>query len=287
MTFSLDTISADMQAFVVSPIAAFGLAGFLFDIESEAQVQLQADITDHYTEDNRALQDHIAIKPKRVTLRGYVGEVVYKTSDKNGFVNKMAQKLTSFSSYLPKISSAATQLQSINATGELPSFDTALKTGSDLYGLTKNLLNANGKTAKQTNAYNYFRSLMQQGVLTSIQTPWEYMTNMAIESIMVVQGEDSTSVSEFEIRYKEIRIAKTKTTPSKKTEPTTLLDKAKSAVSDFKDSVMDKISGLQRSVTNSLGMISGSTSGFISPTVVQEIFVKDLQAPSIKNIWSY
>jgi hypothetical protein len=287
MTFSLDTISADMQAFVVSPIAAFGLAGFLFDIESEAQVQLQADITDHYTEDNRALQDHIAIKPKRVTLRGYVGEVVYKTSDKNGFVNKMAQKLTSFSSYLPKISSAATQLQSINATGELPSFDTALKTGSDLYGLTKNLLNANGKTAKQTNAYNYFRSLMQQGVLTSIQTPWEYMTNMAIESIMVVQGEDSTSVSEFEIRYKEIRIAKTKTTPNKKTEPTTLLDKAKSAVSDFKDSVMDKISGLQRSVTNSLGMISGSTSGFISPTVVQEIFVKDLQAPSIKNIWSY
>jgi hypothetical protein len=277
MTFSLDTISADMQAFVVAPIAAFGLAGFLFDIDAETQVQLQADITDHYTEDNRALQDHIAIKPKRVTLRGYVGEVVYSTQSNNAFVPKMAQKLTAFTSYIPALSSAATQIKEVLTTGALPSFDTAIKDTSNIYALTKNLLNANGKTTKQTNAYNYFRALMQQGVLTSIQTPWEYMTNMAIESIMVVQGEDSVSVSEFEIRYKEIRIAKVKTTQSTVTQTPSLLT----------GKGFDDICDLQHSTYNNLGAITGSTYGFVSAGVeTGQISVTNLLPPT-SPVWKY
>ena len=49
--------------------------GFLFNILGEEVVTLTADATDHYVEDNSAIQDHIALKPITITLHGYIGEV--------------------------------------------------------------------------------------------------------------------------------------------------------------------------------------------------------------------
>jgi len=64
--------------YVVAPITQFGLGGFVFDVEGATNIDLTADITDHYTEDNVAVQDHIALRPKRIRLDTYVGEVVYR-----------------------------------------------------------------------------------------------------------------------------------------------------------------------------------------------------------------
>lgn len=52
-----------------------GIAGFLFDIPGDEWVELNSQITDHYTELNTSIQDNIALEPERVTLRGVVAEL--------------------------------------------------------------------------------------------------------------------------------------------------------------------------------------------------------------------
>jgi hypothetical protein len=56
-----------------------GVSGLVLDILEDEEVILDSDITDHYVEQNYAVQDHIALKPLRFTLRGLVGELVDST----------------------------------------------------------------------------------------------------------------------------------------------------------------------------------------------------------------
>ncbi|MBZ5673713.1 MAG: hypothetical protein LAP61_05645 [Acidobacteriia bacterium] len=208
MADQLDALIAEFQNYVVSPLNAFGLGGFVFDVAGESIAHLSADITDHYTEDNRALQDHIAIKPKRITLKGYVGELVYYGDGTNGptILQQAVQKLTVLSQFLPTLSSSATQIQESIETPTNSSV--TLPDAANIYGLVQNLIGAAGSQKNQQRAYTYFKSLMNQGILMSVQTPWEFMSNMAIESITAIQPEGSIYITDFSITLKEIRIAK-------------------------------------------------------------------------------
>jgi hypothetical protein len=218
MADTLDDLIAGLQNYVVAPLNAFGLGGLVFDVAAESMATLQADITDHYTEDNKALQDHIAIKPKRITLKGFVGEVVYNApgATDNTQLQTVTQKLTSISAYLQVLSASATQAQAllsnpVNSTLTVNSIAGALPSAANLYGLVKNTLGAFGDTAKQQNAYSYFSACQSAGILMGIQTPWEFLTNMAIETIVAIQPEDSIFMTDFSITFKQIRIAATQT----------------------------------------------------------------------------
>ena len=65
-----DTTSELVGKYVVSPVVNLGIGGLAFDIFEEHKVELQSDITDHYVEDNTAIQDQIANRPLKFTLRG-------------------------------------------------------------------------------------------------------------------------------------------------------------------------------------------------------------------------
>lgn len=208
MPDTLDALTAEFQNYVVAPLNAFGLGGFLFDAEGETTARLSAEITDHYTEDNHAVQDHIAIHPNRITLKGYVGELIYTVPGQDqSFLQTAVQKLTEISAFLPVLSAGATQAQA--AISSPSTSDLTLSDASNIYGLVKNLLGAIGDEARQQNAYMYFKSLMSQGVLMGVQTPWEFLTNMAIESITAIQGENSKYITDFTVTMKQMRIAKT------------------------------------------------------------------------------
>jgi len=60
-----------------------GLNGFLFDIDDSDQVTFESDITDHYVEDNTAVQDHIALRPIQIMLKRFQGEVVSYANPQN------------------------------------------------------------------------------------------------------------------------------------------------------------------------------------------------------------
>ena len=58
-------------------IYAEDIGYFIFDIDGTVTHQLESDITDHYVEDNTAVQDHIALRPEKITLKNYQGELLF------------------------------------------------------------------------------------------------------------------------------------------------------------------------------------------------------------------
>jgi hypothetical protein len=209
MVTDFDLLSSNINRYLVTPLNAFGLGGFLFDIEGDTTAHLSTEITDHYLEDNSAVQDHIAVRPKKITLKGYVGELTFKPDGEgNTFVQKAVQKLTVLSSILPTLSKGATQLKSAYESGNLTqalqgnvTLETINKT-IDYWALVKNLAASNNK---QQQAYQYFKALMEQKILMSVQTPFEFMSNMAVESIVATQSEVTKYISDFTITLKQIR----------------------------------------------------------------------------------
>lgn len=209
----LDLLSADIQSYIVAPIAMFGLGGFMFDVEGEATATLSAEITDHYTEDNLAVQDHIARKPRNITLKGYVGEVVYDLNANNNdsILQQVAQKLTIVSDYLPQISAATAQVQNAVTSGTNLQ-NTPLADAANIYGLVQNILGSiTSDTPRQQQAFMYFKACWEQGIIMAIQTPWEFLTNMAIETVTAIQPEGSKYITDFSVRYKQLRFAQTTT----------------------------------------------------------------------------
>ena len=219
MVSSLTALTSALNRYVVRPSNAFGLGGFVFDVEGDATVNLKAEITDHFLEDNSAIQDHIAIKPKKVTLKSYVGELVYEPDgNETTFVEKTVRKLTVLNGYLPVLTSAAESLKDFNAKDLSSATDIignvtsqTINKATDYYALAKNLLNAD---SRQQEAYQYFKALMEQKILISLQTPFEYVNNMAIESVTAFQGEGSKFISDFTITLKEIRVVEILNSPT-------------------------------------------------------------------------
>ena len=219
VTFSNQTLSEQINGIqsllnqaIVSPLNAFGLGGFVFDIDGDSTTTMQADITDHYTEDNSPIQDHIAIRPLRVTLKNYQGELSSTSIGANNtFLQNVNQKLTTLTSYLPTLTQGASYVQQIlNNNQSLTSIDSAqaVTNASNLWALVKNM---NPNLTKQQQAYQYFKALHQQKILISVQTPHEFLSNMAIESIVAIQDETTKYLSTFILTLKQIRIVTVKT----------------------------------------------------------------------------
>ena len=192
-----------LKKYIVTPLNAFGLGGFVFDIEGETSVALQTDITDHYLEDNSAVQDHAALRPKKITLKGYQGELVYKGDGRGEpFIEKLTQKLTVISSFIPQLSKAAGQIINIRKSGISAVSLKGINQISDLWAFAKNVTQPQ---SRQQQAYQYFKALQEGRFLVSVQTPFEFMNRMMIESIIAKQDEGSKFISDFTIVLKEIR----------------------------------------------------------------------------------
>lgn len=214
MAFDISKIQDSLNKYVVSPASVFGLAGFVFDIVGDVSTTMTADITDHYVEDNSTIQDHVAIKPFTVTLKGYVGELVYTEESKaEDILSGAVQKLTVLNAYLPKLAKGAQTIK--NAYDNAGSFsfdaitDDTLNTFRDIYALVKNLNPANGK---EKQAYMYFKSLMESKTIMSYQTPFEFMTDLVIENVTATENETNKYITDFSITLKQVRFAQTKVT---------------------------------------------------------------------------
>lgn len=219
MPTPFDLLSDGLKQYVVAPAAAFGLGGLIFDVEGDTVNNLSTEITDHYLEDNSSVQDHISIRPKRITLRRYVGEIIY-TPDTSGIltdVQQVVQKLTTLSSFLPTLSQGATQIFNIKSQDitfnalQNTINSTTVNQLTDFYAFSKNLL---GQDSRQAQVYSYLKSLMEQRILMSVQTPWEFINNMAIETLTAVQPEGSAYITEFSVTLKQIRFASLITAPT-------------------------------------------------------------------------
>lgn len=178
--------------------------GFLFNYRGEDTVELKSDITDHYSEGNSALQDHIALAPEKITLRGYIGELSDQLPGILSEVQLVASQLTVLSPFVPQLTAQA--LQTYNQAAQI--YNTA---ASAVATLTQafDLITGKDFQTKQQKAFGYFYAKWQNRALFTVQTPWAIFQNMAIESLRAVQDEESNMITDFNITFKKMRFAST------------------------------------------------------------------------------
>lgn len=201
-----DTTNNLVGKFVVSPVLNLGVAGFEFDIFEEHKSEKQAEITDHFVEDNSTIQDHIAIKPEKITLRGFVGELVEQRADPKSEITEIAEKLTVINSYIPVVTGAARQLRNQIQEGNLTTVngvEDAVGTGVDLFQAYKEL---NPPNTKQAKAFNFFKALFEAKQLVAVDTPFGFFSDMAIENMVSIQG-NNAYIMDFAITLKKFRTA--------------------------------------------------------------------------------
>lgn len=196
--------SLDRQAIVRPNNPPPGVAGYLFDIVGDESVELSSDITDHFVENNTAIQDHIALKPEQVQVRGIVAELVSARATEDT-QSTVSDPLPINPDFVPALAPGA-EAQRV-AQEEIAVQDaSAVISGQSLFGYYSNRTPSPNIT-RQAKAFNYFRQLWLGRQLFSVETPWGYWNNMAISSIRVEQREDTRFRSDFTITFKKIRFA--------------------------------------------------------------------------------
>lgn len=195
---------------------------FLFDYEGEQIANLESDITDHYIEDNTAIQDQIAIKPITIQTTGYIGELNNIPPAALQILKEAAEKLTVVGAYTPALSETA--LLAYNNAFQLYQVGVGIKNAavsawSSVAGggqggistITGNIFNdvEAPNQNKQQVAFQQFYGYWVTRTLFNIQTPWAIFQNMAIQSVQAVQNEDTRVVTDFKVTFKQIRTAQT------------------------------------------------------------------------------
>jgi hypothetical protein len=182
---------------------------FMFDYEGEQTIALDSDITDHYVEDNTAIQDNIALKPEVITTSGFIGELTDIVPFGLNGITKTAQKsLGIIAPYAPALSTTATQVLN-NAQLAVNVASTVAGTVTDAWATLGLSVGGKGIQTKQQQAFNKFYSYWQKRLLFTIITPWGSFSDMAIQSLRSAQDADTNSITNFEVTFKKIRFAKT------------------------------------------------------------------------------
>jgi len=221
-----DMVNAITNQYVISPLVNLGLAGIELDVKEEESIKLRATITDHYLESGSSVQDHIAIAPLEITLKGYVGEaVVYSDAGKPPAMQNFAEKLTVLNSFLPIMTSGARGLQNKITSARSASRNNKLAASAkgitggmvDLYSTYKQITPPSGRQAQK---FNFLRALFYSKITVGLQTPWNYFPNMAIQGINFKKLHNEPLITEVEVSLKQLSFVETSNALSNKASDT-------------------------------------------------------------------
>lgn len=212
---SADTLNGLTNKFVVSPIFNLGIAGFVFDIPKETRIQLESESTDHFAEDNSAIQDHIALRPNIITTGGFVSELKFTKADPKEGKQELVEKLVAINALIPVLTTAARSAKNAVDVAKtqgatLDSLAAATTGGIDIFKAYKAL---NPPDSEQAKAFNFFRAMRDARQLVAVDTPWGFFNNLVIKTIIAVQSEESESVTDFTMVLKEFRTVQTQFVP--------------------------------------------------------------------------
>lgn len=172
---------------------------FKFHYEGEQSVNCVADITDHYVENNTAIQDQIALKPIEITTQGFMGELNDVPPDILQPAQALSQKLTNIVAYAPQITISA-EVAYNNALQVYQAATNAAKAVIEAFtGLSVQ--------TEQQKAFKFFFEAWQTKTFFFVQTPWAIFPNMAIKSLRPIQSAETRVITDFEITFKQINTA--------------------------------------------------------------------------------
>jgi hypothetical protein len=179
-------------------------SSFLFDVMEEEELNIEADITDYYLEDNSPVQDHIAFKPITIKLHGFIAEVADTPPALLKALASIVDKLQVLGPWAPSLTSQAQQAYN-NISRTYQGYAKLLNaTGSTLKGL----IGGDKPITKQANAFNTLSFIQKRKQLCDVQTPFQTYSNMVIQTITALQGKESKSISDFTVTMKQMNFAK-------------------------------------------------------------------------------
>ena len=224
----------------------FQLIKYFFDVVNDDTVTYNAQITDNWIESNSAIQDHIALQPVTITMRGLCGELVYDAKQAElDYKTELAQakernsqfailwkygdfkgiedvdgKLVAIGKIAPPLSNITEMAQN---NWELLNIQN--QKASKIVDAFKN---RNNKTmAQQMNNYNGLSTNARQSRLKqvgdefkkailgrksfTVNTPFGTFENMYLQTVTLHQGEEDY-IGDIDITLKQIRFAQTQTT---------------------------------------------------------------------------
>lgn len=226
------------------------LITYFFDTVSDDNVNCTSNITDNWVENNTAIQDHIALSPITVSLKGLCGELVYEVEQAEidyatelaqaewrnsipieianfgewGSIDDVDGKLSAIGSFIPQVSNITQKAQNLWNLHQI-SQKRATKIANILTGKSQRGLSA------QMNAYSGANTNITQKRLKQIgndlkicwesrkpfivNTPFGDFDNMYIQSIALHQGNE-LYIGDIDITLKQIRYANTLTTKADK-----------------------------------------------------------------------
>ena len=198
---------------LVAPKTAEGIGGFLFDVPREDQVNLNIDVTDHFTENNSFINDHIVNQPITITLSGFQGELVFeRPSGIAGAAQQIQNRLETVEAYLgERTPGAIQQAQDIvgQAQSAISTINQTLDRAQNVIGLLDG--QEGPEETRQQRAYNQLNAFRLARTPVTVQTPWAYFNSMIITSLTFIQTEESQDYSDISVSLKEFRVAETQT----------------------------------------------------------------------------
>lgn len=240
----------------------FSPPALLFHYEGEQTATLTSDITDHFIEDNTAVQDQISVKPVIITTHGFIGELNNVPPPALALLEQAANTLTTISAYTPGLTFnsqllydeafAAYQVAS-NAVNAVVSTWSSLTGGSgaSVIGSTGITAQASNQNKQQT-YFQQFYGYWFNRTLFTIQTPWAIFQNMAIQNLRAIQSEETRMITDFEVTFKQINIAST--------------------------SLVSQILGTQGRLTSQTAPLQATGTGALSPSITVGQGLKNMGA---------
>lgn len=226
---------------IVNILSNTGIAGFKFNVPQREQVEMQSEVTDHYTDINRPIQDHIALKPITITLNGLHGEYFYSVNRIEDALAKVTPTLSLVKQFLPRISPQVMKAKmryqenlkttltgyAFNMSG-YSDWDgkftnkeqslirkTALKdtlmdelNDVDLFQTMQDLYKLK---SSQTRAFLFFEALWKSKARFTVETTWKRYDNMVITSVKPLRDENA-DITDFTLSFKQINRAVTEVT---------------------------------------------------------------------------
>lgn len=182
-----------------------GIAGFLFDLVEEDTVNLESDISDNFIENNTTIQDQIGLRPEMVTVRGLVGEIVQTEAQADAVAKEPVPLPTN-----TELEPALTDVQIAELAEQKETKEREVSAVTDTQSLEGYFSARSPITnSRQSKTFSYFYELWKGRVLSTVDTPWGYFTDMAIQSFRANQDGSSRFFSSFAITFKKMRFATT------------------------------------------------------------------------------
>lgn len=239
---------------IVIPNGVAQIASFAFDYREVEEVDLDAEITDHWLEDNTAAHDHIAVKPAIVHLSGYVAELTMTGNSLKTILSALTAATNALSS-LPVFLGAQTPgntqalAQAISQVqGVVVQVGQTVARAAQLSNLLSGFFSGQALNRQQA-AYLQLQAYQRAGIIFTVVTPYQTFYNMAIESLHVIGPPETMYWSKFSVRMKQLQFVGSKSQP------------------DYSANLAAPVASSQRQLLTNVGATAGSALGVIAGTI--------------------